>query len=155
MNKVCDHKSVGILVRKNSKVLLIERGKYPWGFALPAGHVDQDKFFKDAAKRELWEEVGLRANDFKFLIEGQKENPCRRGGGNWHYWKIYEADVKGNIQRSQKETKQTRWLTRKQIQKLANKTDQYLKGKISESEWQKSPGLEPVWKEWLTELHII
>lgn len=155
MDKVCDHKSVGILLRKNNKILLIERGKFPWGYALPAGHVDNDRNFEKAAVRELKEEVGLSVKDIKLVLEGKKRNPCRRKGGNWHYWKIYEAKTHGRITRSKEETKQVRWLTKKQILKLVNKTNQYLQGNISESEWQKSPGLEPIWKEWLTELHIL
>ncbi|TSC92239.1 MAG: hypothetical protein CEN89_779 [Candidatus Berkelbacteria bacterium Licking1014_7] len=155
MPKLCDNKSVGMLVWRNDELLLIERKKPPFGFAPPAGHVDKDTSFEVAAKRELKEEVGLEANSIEFLIEGRKDNLCRREGGNWHYWKIYKISTNGEIKRSDDETKQANWYDKNQIGILAKKTKNYLAGGISEDEWIKNPGLEPVWLEWLSELKII
>ncbi len=42
MPKICDNKSVGIIVWRDNKVLLIERKKFHFGFALPAGHLDDN-----------------------------------------------------------------------------------------------------------------
>ena len=50
MVKKCDHTSVGMLVWKNKKILLIERKKAPFGFAPPAGHVDKSVFLKKRQK---------------------------------------------------------------------------------------------------------
>jgi len=49
--KNCDHTGVGIHVWRNGKLLLIERKKFPFGFAPPAGHVDGRQSFEVAAKR--------------------------------------------------------------------------------------------------------
>lgn len=68
MSKLCDNKSVGMIVWRNDKLLLIERKKPPFGFAPPAGHVDDDKSFEVAAKRELKEEVGLDTDNLELLI---------------------------------------------------------------------------------------
>ena len=155
MAKKCDHKSVGILVWQENRLLLIERKKYPFGFAPPAGHVDNDKSFEDAAKRELKEEVGLTTIDLRLLIEGRMENPCRREGGTWHYWKIYQAETHGEIKPSEDETKQVKLVDRQELSKLAKKTKQYRAGGISEKEWQRRPGLEPVWYDWLKRLGVI
>ena len=155
MIKECDHTSVGIHVWRDDKLLLIERKKFPFGFAPPAGHVDNRPSFEVATKEELEEEVGLRVKNLKLIFEGRKDNPCRREGGTWHYWKIYNAEVEGEIQRSLEETKQAGWYSKEEIGGLANRTEQYLAGKTSEDEWQKSPGLEPVWYEWMKELKII
>ena len=78
MAKKCDNKSVGMLVWRDGGLLLIERKKPPFGSALPAGHIDGDNSFEESAKRELQEEVGLETQNIKLLIEGRKENPCRR-----------------------------------------------------------------------------
>ncbi len=155
MSKICDHKSVGMLVWQNEKLLLIERKKPPFGLAPPAGHVDSDSSYKEAAKRELKEEVGLDMQDIMLLIEGRKENFCRRKNGNWHYWKIYKIEAMGEIKRSEEETKQVNFYTKEEINVMVNKTKKYLQGEISEDNWEKSPGLEPVWYEWLKELKII
>jgi ADP-ribose pyrophosphatase YjhB (NUDIX family) len=55
--KICDHTSVGIFVWEKDKLLLIERKKIPYGFAIPAGHVDGDGSFEEARARELKELV--------------------------------------------------------------------------------------------------
>lgn len=155
MAKVCDHTSVGMLVWKDEKLLLIERAKFPFGFAIPAGHVDGDASYEESAKRELSEEVGLEAEGLKLLAEGRKENPCRREDGSWHHWKIYEVITTGDIKRSEDETKQAGWYTKEQIKALGEKTKKYNDKEISEEDWGKSPGLEPIMYEWFKELKII
>ena len=144
-----------MLVWQDNSLLLIERKKPPFGFAPPAGHIDEDNSFEESAKRELNEEVGLEAQNIKLLIEGRKENPCRREGGSWHYWKIYQIEATGEIKRSEDETKQAVFYKKDDLVLLASKTEKYLRGDIEQSDWEKSPGLEPVWHEWLKELKII
>lgn len=153
--KKCDHKSVGMLVWKNDGLLLIERKIFPFGFAPPAGHVDEDIIFENAVKRELKEEVGLDAQNIKLLIEGRKENPCRREDGTWHYWKIYKVEATGEVKRSEDETKQANFCIKDDLLLLTIKTEKYIRGEIKESEWESSPGIEPVWYEWLKELKIV
>jgi ADP-ribose pyrophosphatase YjhB (NUDIX family) len=155
MTKQCDHKTVGMIVRKDGKILLIKRKKPPFGFAPPAGHVDEDNSFEQAAKRELKEEVGLGTENIKLIVGGRKENRCRRPKGIWHYWKIYDIDAKGEIIPSKDEVKQFKWCSKDDLSSLAQKTEQYLKDKIKKSDWEKSPGLEPVWYSWFKELKII
>lgn len=157
MAKQCDHTSVGMLVWRDGKLLLIERKKFPPGFAAPAGHVDGDADYETSARRELREEVGLEAGDMMLLREGRRENPCRREGGTWHYWKIYRAEVDASCEvvRSQDETKRAEWCSGERIRALAARTEAYLRGEVPEEDWGKDPGLEPVWYAWLKELDII
>ena len=155
MAKVCDHTSVGILVWKEDRLLLIERKRFPFGFAPPAGHVDDHGSFEDAARQELKEEVGLDMTNIELVLEGRKENECRREGGNWHYWKIYEVEATGEVIGSEDETKQTGFYSKDQLAFLAKRTEQYFEGNIPEDQWRDNPGLEPVWHEWLKELNII
>jgi ADP-ribose pyrophosphatase YjhB (NUDIX family) len=74
--------------------------------------------FEDAAKRELKEEVGLDAVSLELIYEGRHENPCRREDGTWHYWKLYRAEVTGEVERSEEETKQAGWYTKEEVEKL-------------------------------------
>ena len=154
MIKSCDHTSVGMFVWNENKLLLIERGKSPYGFAVPAGHVDGDLSFEISAKRELAEEVGLEVKDISLIAEGRKENKCRREGGTWHHWKLYKVIPNGKISRSIEETKRVGWYSREQILEFAHRTEEYKDGKISDEEWKNSPGLEPVMYEWFKELKI-
>lgn len=152
---ICDNKSAGMIIKREEGILLIERKRFPFGFAPPAGHVDDKGSFENAAKEEVEEEVGLTPRNIELILEGRKENPCRREGGTWHYWKIYQVEADGEIKRSEDETKQAGWFSVDQINFLVQRTKRYLAGEIPEEEWQQSPGLEPVWVEWFKELKII
>lgn len=154
MTKICDHTSVGMLVWQDDKLLLIERKRTPIGFAPPAGHVDGDLDFLIAAKRELKEEVGLDAQTIELAIEGRKDNPCRRVGGTWHKWKVYTVQAVGSVVASSDEAKQYRWVSTFELQDLALRTGEYLKGAIGDAEWEANPGIEPVWLEWFKQLNI-
>ena len=152
----CNHTSVGMIVRNGDRILLIERRKPPFGFAPPAGHVDDGEEFEAAAIRESKEEVGLDTDKLNLLIEGRKENACRRPDGSWHYWKIYEAAAdNSDIKRSKDETKQADWYSMDEIRKMASRTADFKGGDFMGPEWQKSPGLEPVWCEWFKEMGIL
>jgi len=143
-----------MLVWKDKHLLLIERKKFPFGFAPPAGHVDDGEDFKKAAIRELWEEVGLKAKSIRLIIEGRKENKCRRENGNWHYWKIYKVVADGVLKGNEEETKKSGFLNKEEVEKLMQKTEKYFNGEISEEEWEKLPGLETAWYEWFKELRL-
>ena len=155
MSKICDHTSVGMIVWKGDKILLIERAKFPKGFACPAGHVDSDESYEISAKRELKEEVGLDATELALVADKRMENPCRREGGSWHHWKVFKTEASGELERSLDETKKAGWYSIEEIKNLGAKTQEYRDGKISEEAWDQNPGLEPIWFDWLKELNII
>jgi 8-oxo-dGTP pyrophosphatase MutT (NUDIX family) len=152
---VCDHTSVGILVRRGLDILLIERRNPPVAFAPPAGHIDQHGSFEAAASIELLEEVGLVAKRLTLIGEGRKENPCRRTGGTWHYWKIFEAEVAGEIRLSPRETRGAIWASPKTVRQLIARTEEYSRNLIDDREWMARPGLEHVWIEWFRDLNIV
>lgn len=155
--KKCDNRSAGVhIFNKNAEMLLIKRMKEPFGWAPPAGHCDEDgKNFKKAAKREVKEEVGLSVKSVRFLLDKKLPNPCRRGG-KWHHWNIFWAiKWKGSVRRSKTETKSADWFKRNEIVAMAMRTEMYLKGKISEKEWEKNPGIEVVWYKIFKILKII
>ena len=155
MSAKCDHTSVGMVVWRGGRLLLIERRIPPFGFAPPAGHLNGDDSYKKAAIRELEEEVGLKTENIKLLIEGRKNFSCSRPQGAWHYWKIYEVKAEGRLKRSLGETKQAGWYSTDKIKKFSKKTEKYMAGEISKDSWEKSPGIEPVWYEWFSQLGII
>src|SRR5919106_6185576 len=106
----CDHTSVGMLIWRDGKLLLIERRKPPFGFAPPAGHVDGRQSYEEAARAELKEEVGLDALELKLVAKGKRNNPCRRPGGKWHDWQIYDVRYVGHLTPSVSETKKAAWV---------------------------------------------
>ncbi|MEX0918049.1 MAG: NUDIX hydrolase [Candidatus Paceibacterota bacterium] len=152
----CDNTSVGILVFQDEKLLLIDRKKPPFGFAAPAGHVDdhgdpddpEEKRYEQAALDELQEETGLIANELVPWAEGRMENPCRRPGGSWHHWRIYIAtNVTGTLRPSKDETKGHFWCSREQMRYLLRGNPLPIDGR--------EVILEPVWKDWFLEREVL
>jgi len=129
----CNHTSVGVLVEREGKVLLIERKKFPFGWAPPAGHIDDGEDYETAARRELKEEVGLIAGPLELLAEGRKEYQCSRGS-TWHYWKLYKTSAEGELRVDTGEAKNFAWFAPGEIKNLK---------------------LDPVIGEWFKELGII
>ena len=165
-DKICDHESAGILVKKDGAILIIERKKFPAGFALPAGHCDGDSFH-DTAARELREETGIEAEKLEHLFSEELPNPCRRQGGTHHQWQVFSAKIwSGVVKRSPDETKSAEWAGKERLSGLAERTAAFAKkhhlatsdltaltaALSSDPEWQSLPGLEPVWFDFLKRL---
>ncbi len=169
----CDHTSVGALARDfEGKILLIERKKFPFGWAPPSGHLD-GKIYPVACFDEFEEETGLKVVGHPSpvtLFKPTKYFKCRRGG-QYHIWQIFEVRWQGVLRPNQDETMDARWCSKEDLEELAAKTLSYLEQvkqakllqeelcqamlKNIEKEWQDNPGLEPVWYEFFKELKII
>lgn len=73
---------------KHDKVLLIRQWRWPLGtyvYEFPAGLVDGDESFREAAVREVWEETGLRLQvvdaapmfeEPRFMTDGMTDESC-------------------------------------------------------------------------------
>ena len=111
------HYSVGALIEKDGKYLLIERAKPPLGFALVAGHVDEGEEPETALKREVKEESGYDVQDYELITEGELGDTCRRGV-SVHYWWLYKCSVSGEIVENDVETLSIGWYTKEEMKKL-------------------------------------
>lgn len=155
---VCDNTSVGVLIGDDQgRLLLFRRGRYPWGMAPVAGHVDGHGTVEDAARAEIAEEVGVGVNGLEYVAGGWRENRCRREPGPQgvgHFWTVYRAAWAGTV-RATDEAKAPAWYTPAEIQWLADRTVAYAAGRVAEADWRPAPGLEPVWVRWLADLGII
>ena len=176
MAKICDNKSVGQIIRDGEKIVLIERKNYPESYALPAGHVDADINFADAAIRESQEEVGVTILENKMVFREDIDNPCKREGGSHHLWEVYDA-VKWNGElKASSDAKSYLWADTDALIRLARRTEYFIQkygipytevGKLTvaifgadpnlkttDLEWKAEMGLEPVWYYILKE-HIL
>jgi len=139
----CNNTSVGIIVVRNARLLVINRKKPPFGIALPAGHVEGEEptpaDFESAARLELVEETGLRVTRISLVAEGRMEYPCRRGA-TWHFWRIYRAETEGAVNASLEETKGASWISHEEFTQLLEGKEIMIAGS--------SVPLEPVWREW-------
>lgn len=171
----CDRTSVGAIARDDQgKILMIERKKFPFGFAPPAGHCDGDQY-PLACCKEFRQETGLEiigAPKPLILIQNARTNNRCRRGGFCHFWQVFEVGWKGELQPSRDETKWVGWISVEEIRILAAQTQEYMQRlklaekaeekswavSIKESiekQWQESPGLEVVWFDIFRELGII
>lgn len=128
------HYSVGALIKKDDKYLLIDRVKIPLGFAGLAGHIDEGEDAIKALSREVEEESKLKIENYELLFEEEIDwNVCSRGIGI-HYWYLFRCDVSGEPVRNPAEAKSIGWYSADEIKKLK---------------------LSPVWEYWFKKLDII
>ena len=106
-----------VIVEKNGKILLIKRAFWPYDnyYSLPGGMVEYGERVEDAAKRELYEETGLKAGKLKLL--GVFSDPKR--DPRWHAITIVFIATKfsGKI-RPSIESKEVVWMDIKKVKKL-------------------------------------
>ncbi len=128
------HYSVGAVIKKEGKYLLIDRATPPFGFACVAGHIDIGETAEQAADREVQEESGLVVIAKKLLFEEEIPwNTCSKGI-EVHYWKVFECDVTGRIRKNERETKSI--------------------GRYNLEDLKRLP-LEPVWEYWMGKMGVI
>lgn len=128
------HYSVGALIKKEEKYLLIDRVQPPFGFAGIAGHIDEGEDSEQALRREVEEESGLKIEELRLLFEEELNwNWCSKGV-RIHYWYLYECEVSGEIKENFAETKSIGWYNTEEIKKLK---------------------LEPAWEYWFKKLKIV
>lgn len=60
----------GVILNEHGKVLLIERARDPGKgkLGMPGGFVDPYETAEESLHREVWEEVGIRIDQLKFLV---------------------------------------------------------------------------------------
>jgi len=112
------HYSVGAIIKKDGKYLLMDRAIEPFGFAGIAGHVDDNETEVEALKREVKEESGFDVEKYELVFEGELDfEPCSRGV-EVHYWKLYACETSGNLQTKSKEIKSIDWYSTEEMKDL-------------------------------------
>ena len=132
----CTGKSVGGICEENGRILMIYRRYEPYGWACPAGHVDEGEIVEHALIREFDEEVGLKVVGMMRLCnEFVSWNNCHRSEGEGHSWWVFKAFCLGEVSVDEEEIKvdpkigkSWGWFDREALKHLE---------------------LEPVWRHWL------
>ena len=159
-DKICDHASVGVVIRdRQGRFALLKRAKFPVGIAPAAGHIDDHGGAEQAAVDEVDEELGVSVKgklQRTAIYDRRVDNKCRREGGNYHHWFVFEATVEPTeLSPSTDETIGADWYDQTALQTLADRTATYLAGNISKEAWEANPGIEEVWVPFLRELGYI
>lgn len=127
----CPHGSVGaIIYDAQGRILMGYRATEPFGWAVPAGHLeipgDGIALDKDAARnavtREVLEEVGLTVTGAELLWHGILQNFCRRPKDqpekyNEHEWWVFQCGVEdlAKLRVDPGVFREWRWVDRKDI----------------------------------------
>lgn len=128
------HFSVGAVIKRGNKYLLIDRANPPYGFAGIAGHIDEGENPIEALRREIFEESGLTLTRCKLMFEEViEDNQCAKGV-NTHHWYVFKSNVVGKVARNIRETKSIGLYTLNEIKKI---------------------NLEPVWHYWFKKMNVI
>ena len=98
----------GVVVRKDGRVAVIHRPRYD-DWSLPKGKLDPGESFEDGARREVWEETGVRGRIREELQP--VEYVDRKGRDKLVRW--YRMDVDGEPDEfvPNDEIDELRWLT--------------------------------------------
>jgi 8-oxo-dGTP pyrophosphatase MutT (NUDIX family) len=152
----CCGEVVGVLIADGQgRLLMFARQQPPPGVAPVAGHVGEHGGFEAAARAEVEEEVGLTVVRLDEVARGWRSTWCRRGSDG-HMWRIYRADVTGEVVLKSDEAANAGWYIPGEVQLLADRTVAHAYGRLSAAEFATHPGLEPVWVSWLADLgHIV
>ncbi len=152
MEILCDNQSVGVVITQpTGEVLLLDRARFPFGLAAPAGHVDEHGSLEQAATTEVFEEVGLiiPIRGLEKVIDARRiNNQCRRQNGDYHIWTVYTTSTDATqLRASSDETKGANWYSREQLWQVAENTRQQQIGRYAGN-----LVFEPIWMDFLTEL---
>jgi 8-oxo-dGTP pyrophosphatase MutT (NUDIX family) len=156
MEKFCDNTSVGVVLQnERDEILLLNRQKFPYGWAAPAGHLDEHGTAEQAAVQELEEETGIHISAdglVRAIHNVRKENTCRRRGGSFHNWTVYTANTNQEpVHTNTDEARSLRWFTRAELQHLADHT----RALTEHAKENRDEYLELIWLRFFIELGIV
>ncbi len=120
------HETAGAVIQREQAgqryTLLFLRRKFPFQYTIPAGHVEVGNQPEDEARREVFEETGLRVKQIKPLWQNETlrlHDPCRRGA-DWHIWHVFLVEAEGTVQLSE-EGRIIGWYSDDEVHALASK----------------------------------
>jgi ADP-ribose pyrophosphatase YjhB (NUDIX family) len=115
------HSAGGVVLNKRGQVLVVNQRGRSW--SLPKGHIEAGEDLLDAARREIYEESGLRDLKYvKTLGTYERARIGRDGGENGSEWKkltffLFEAD--GEVLKPvDPDNPEARWVDRDQVAAL-------------------------------------
>lgn len=156
----CDNTSVGVIISDgHQRFLVSDHTTGRPGVAPVSGHIDGNPSPERAAYAEVLEEAGLVIASVRLADAGWRRNSCRRlpgPAGVGHTWWIFTAAVRNpELRPSPRETRNMRWVAKKELQLLAERTAAYARGETPGAGWMAAPGIAPVWVHWLARAGLV
>jgi 8-oxo-dGTP pyrophosphatase MutT (NUDIX family) len=111
------HVSIGAVIARGNKYLLIDRRRYPFCYAIIAGHLHRDETPEMGIIREVKEEVNLAVKKLKLIFHGVIEGDKCRRGVDVHEWYLFECECDGEPSKSSEasEAKKVEWVAKEEL----------------------------------------
>ena len=157
VHKHCTRKVAGLIIWYGNDLALQERLTGTKGIAPSAGHLEESEDPEETVRREAEEETGLIIPDCALIGSGRRFEKCKRFGSDYHDWYVYagSAQRREDLRLNPNESVSVAWYKPFQVLELAARTEEYLRQRVSQADWDQRPGLEVVWYWWFRELGIL
>lgn len=111
--------AAGVVLEKDGKILLLKRKVEPemGKWCLPGGHIDFGETPEETVKREVKEETGLDADDFK-LICYQTEMGEYKGTEQHYVAFFFSGKASGEEQPCPDEVEEIKWFALEEAMKI-------------------------------------
>ena len=115
----CPDVSVGVVIRKDESVLMVDRTEHPIGWACPGGHLLQDETPETAVRRIVAAATGLKVTEFHVGHRGIIESECNAGFDTHDWWVFFVDKYEGEPERKEpKKHRAVKWQARTDLPKL-------------------------------------
>lgn len=111
------HVSIGAVITRGNSYLLLDRRRYPFCYAIIAGHLHRNETPEMGIIREVKEEANLEVKRLKLIFHGVVEGDRCRRGVDIHEWYLFECECNGEP-RENSEAKRLEWVAREKLSKV-------------------------------------
>ncbi len=120
------HISIGAVIARKDRYLLLDRRRYPFCYAIIAGHLHRNETPEMGIVREVKEEANLAVKRLKLIFHGIIEGDKCRRGADVHEWFLFECECDGEP-RENSEAKKIEWVAKAKLGEInLCSTTQYL-----------------------------
>lgn len=97
---------------------MLDRVNFPFGWACPAGHIEENETPEEAMIREVKEEVNIGAKKYDLILhEFIADNVCKRGVKG-HDFFVYEITNWDGEMKNNTESKGVKWMGKEDVQNI-------------------------------------
>ncbi|MEM2924599.1 MAG: NUDIX hydrolase [Methanocellales archaeon] len=111
------HVSIGAVITRENRYLLLDRRRYPFCYSIIAGHLHKNETPEMGITREVKEEANLEVKRLKLLYHGIVEGDRCRRGVDIHEWYLFECICHGEP-RENSEAKRLEWVAKEELSKI-------------------------------------
>lgn len=96
---------VGVIIQNSKKEILIgkRKGTHSPYFSIPGGHLENGETFEEAAKKEIFEETGLRIHNPRVICVTNNMKTFKNEGKHYISVNLYTNEFEGKLEVKEKD----------------------------------------------------